>query len=478
MSSKIISHHLFQKHIFCVIINNKDRLDGAMMSKHKTVFICSECGYQSQKWAGKCPACGEWNTLTEEVISEKSEKKAKEKEKIKKVNTVKLDEIDSEFESRISTGIGEFDRVLGGGIVKGSLVLISGEPGIGKSTLLLQLCNLPIKVLYVSGEESPHQIKLRATRLGIFSTALEILSQTDVSAISDKITDIKPDLVIIDSIQTMCIDDMSSSPGSVPQVREATSEFLRLAKTFNIPIFIVGHVNKEGSIAGPKVMEHMVDTVLYFEGEKNLDCRILRAVKNRFGSTNEIGIFEMTSSGLKEIENPSTMFLEGKPINTSGISTTCIIEGSRPIIAEVQALAAQTPFPAPRRVSNGFDYSRLNLLIAVLEKRCGLYFGACDAYLNIIGGLRLTETAADLSVAMALASSLKDFIIPEDTVLIGELGLAGEVRAVPGIEKRIKECEKLGFKRCLLPSKNKIAHINTKIELIPVATLKETINKI
>lgn len=447
------------------------------MARQKSVFICSECGYETQKWAGKCPSCGSWNTLSEEVVSTAVKKTVSSG--IPRSSSIKLSDISAESEVRIKTGIKELDRVLGGGIVKGSLVLISGEPGIGKSTILLQMCaRLNMQILYISGEESPKQIKLRAHRLHVDTDSLSILPETDIGAIGEKITQQKPDLVIVDSIQTMIREDITSSPGSVPQVRECTSELMRIAKTSDIPVFIVGHVNKEGSIAGPKVMEHMVDAVLYFEGERTLDCRILRAVKNRYGSTNEIGIFEMTHDGLKEVQNPSTLFLQGKPSNVSGISTVCVMEGSRPIVAEVQALVAQTPFPAPRRVAGGFEYSRMNLLIAVLEKRCGLFFGTSDAYLNVIGGLRLNEPAADLAVACALASSLKDFIIPDDTLLIGEVGLAGEVRAVSVIERRIMESEKLGFKRCILPARNKTEHIKTSMELIPVYSVRDTLNKI
>jgi DNA repair protein RadA/Sms len=333
-------------------------------------------------------------------------------------------------------------------------------------------------ILYISGEESPRQLRLRAERLDVLTDKLFIMNETDMDAICSRIEATKPSLVIIDSIQTMYRNDITSSPGSVSQVRECTAQLMRLSKGQNIPILIVGHVNKEGSIAGPKVMEHMVDAVLYFEGERTLDCRILRAVKNRFGSTNEIGVFEMTERGLEEVENPSLLFLQGKPENVSGIATVGIMEGSRPLVAEVQALVAQTPFPAPRRMAAGFDYNRLNLLIAVLEKRCGMFFGTSDAYLNVIGGLHLEEPAADLAVASALASSLKDFIIPDDTLLIGEVGLAGEIRIVSSLDKRIHEAEKLGFKRCLIPSRNKTAGIKTNLTLIGVSSLREAFNKL
>lgn len=450
--------------------------------KTKTIYVCSECGAASPKWSGKCPECGAWNTLNEEIVSEKPEKTTKKTAAIA-VNgniPVKLKEITGKEEARMSTGIGELDRVLGGGIVKGSLVLVSGEPGIGKSTILLQICEQlgeNISILYVSGEESPKQLRLRADRLGVKSENLFILAQTDIETICEQATEKNPGLVIIDSIQTMSHESVSSAPGSVSQVRECTAALMRFAKSKEIPVFIVGHVNKEGSIAGPKVMEHMVDAVLYFEGERNIEYRMLRAVKNRFGSTNEIGVFEMTGTGLKEIGNPSAVFLQGKPSNISGIATVCVLEGTRPIIAEVQALVAPTPFPAPRRVSVGFDYGRFNLLIAVLEKRCKMFFGTSDVYINVIGGLRIDEPAADLAVAVALASGLKDFIIPEDTILIGEVGLAGEIRAVTALEKRVSEAKALGFKRAVIPARNRI-DFNSEIELVPVDNIRDVFNKI
>ena len=450
--------------------------------KTKTIYVCSECGAASPKWSGKCPECGAWNTLNEEIVSEKTKKSVK-KTAASAVNgniPVKLKEITGKEEARMSTGIGELDRVLGGGIVKGSLVLVSGEPGIGKSTILLQICEQlgeSISILYVSGEESPKQLRLRADRLGVKSENLFILAQTDIETICEQAAEKNPGLVIIDSIQTMSHESVSSAPGSVSQVRECTASLMRFAKSKEIPVFIVGHVNKEGSIAGPKVMEHMVDAVLYFEGERNIEYRMLRAVKNRFGSTNEIGVFEMTGTGLKEIGNPSAVFLQGKPSNISGIATVCVLEGTRPIIAEVQALVAPTPFPAPRRVSVGFDYGRFNLLIAVLEKRCKMFFGTSDVYINVIGGLRIDEPAADLAVAVALASGLKDFIIPEDTILIGEVGLAGEIRAVTALEKRVSEAKALGFKRAVIPSRNRI-DFNSEIELVPVDNIRDVFNKI
>jgi len=452
----------------------------AAKDRAKTVYVCTECGYVSPKWSGKCMGCGAWNTLTEEIQRTETAQK-KTSERISAAKAVSLMTLDPALEKRTSTGIGELDRVLGGGLVLGSLVLLSGEPGIGKSTVLLQMCKtLPSDtvIYYIAGEESPAQLKMRAERIGVSNPNLYILTETDIEEVCASIEAAKPDLVIVDSIQTVSHAAVTSSPGSVTQVKECTSALMRTCKATGIPTFIVGHVNKEGSIAGPKVMEHMVDTVLYFEGERNLDCRILRAVKNRFGSTNEIGVFEMTGEGLLEIENPSKLFLDGKPDSISGIATVCTLEGTRPIIAEIQSLVAQTPFPAPRRTSTGFDHNRLNLLIAVLEKRCGLYFGNSDVYLNIIGGLRISEPAADLAIAMSLASALKDFIIPDDTILIGEIGLAGEIRNVSHLDKRIEEAESFGFKRCLYPARSKLSKKTRGIELIGVQSLREAFSKI
>ncbi|MBQ6052898.1 MAG: DNA repair protein RadA [Clostridia bacterium] len=448
--------------------------------KNKTVFVCSECGAESPKWSGKCPECGAWNTLVEETVVQKPEKTAKKISSSDFSAPLKLKEVTGKEEVRISTGINELDRVLGGGIVKGALYLVSGEPGIGKSTILLQLCEklgAEIPILYVSGEESPKQLRLRADRLGVKKDDLYLLAQTDIETVCEQAAEQNPGLLIIDSIQTMNHESVASTPGSVSQVRECTSALMRFAKSKDIPVFIVGHVNKEGSIAGPKVMEHMVDAVLYFEGERNSEYRILRAVKNRFGSTNEIGVFEMTGEGLKEIGNPSAVFLQGKPSDISGIATVCVLEGTRPIIAEVQSLVAPTPFPAPRRVAVGFDYGRANLLIAVLEKRCRMFFGTSDVYINVIGGLKIDEPAADLAVAAALASGLKDFVIPDDTILIGEVGLAGEIRAVTSLEKRVAEAKVLGFKRAVIPKRNR-TDFHTDIELIPVDSIKDVFNLI
>ena len=451
-----------------------------MASKNKTVYVCTECGAESPKWSGKCPACGQWDTMTEFKITAPEKSTKTTSSKMITSTAVKLSEIDETDEVRTQTGIGELDRVLGGGIVKGSLILVTGEPGIGKSTILLQIClhlGLTNKILYVSGEESPRQIKLRADRLGLADGQVYLLSKTDIEEVCEYAKIEKPDILIIDSIQTMQKEDVNSSPGSVSQVKEATAMLMNFAKSEEVPVFVVGHVNKEGAVAGPKVMEHMVDAVLYFEGDRSQEYRILRAVKNRFGSTNEIGVFEMTGSGLKEVENPSQLFLQGKPTDMSGIATACVMEGTRPIVAEIQSLVTPTPFPAPRRVSVGFDYNRLNLIIAVLEKRCKLFFGQSDTYLNIIGGIRLDDPAADLAVAIALASGLKDFIIPEDTMIIGELGLAGEIRAVTSLERRVTEARNLGFKRCLVPSRNKI-DFHSPIEIIQADNVRDALNKL
>ena len=452
-----------------------------MAKDKKTIFFCQNCGYESPKWMGQCPGCRQWNTFVEEVTSTK--KTGKESTGASsKTAPVSLSKIDPQQYGRITTGIAELDRVLGGGIVPGGLMLVGGDPGIGKSTLLLQVCrNISAggrSVLYVSGEESLHQIKMRAERIGSFSDDLKLLCETDLDHIRDCIEKESPGLVIIDSIQTMYNDTVSSSPGSVSQVREATSQLLQIAKGGHIPIFIVGHVTKDGSVAGPRVLEHMVDTVLYFEGDRHASYRILRAVKNRFGSTNEIGVFEMREEGLAEVVNPSEYMLEGRPTGASGSVVACSMEGSRPIMIEIQALVCHSNFGIPRRTANGTDYNRVNLLMAVLEKRGRLNLSASDAYVNITGGIKMTEPAVDLAICLALASSFKDFVVDEKTVCFGEVGLSGEIRSVSMAEQRINEAKKLGFEKVILP-KSSMRSLRGKkpegIELIPVADIRELI---
>ncbi len=430
-----------------------------MAGKLKKIYICSQCGYESSKWNGKCPSCGEWNTFEEEIIdaspSKASEKISSSIRTIDLSSEIRtLSNINADDDVRYSTGINELNRVLGGGLVKGSLVLIGGEPGIGKSTLLLQICKYlgeEHTILYISGEESIRQIKIRAQRLGVDTENLSLLSTNDANAAANTISVHKPDIAIIDSIQTMTISEINSSAGSLTQVRECTNLFMRAAKYEEIPIFIVGHVNKDGAIAGPKVMEHIVDTVLYFEGERHLSYRILRAVKNRFGSTNEIGVFEMCDNGLEEVENPSLMLLNGRPTGISGTCVACIMEGSRPILAEVQALVTKSTFSAPKRTATGFDYNRLAIIIAVLEKRMGMFFGTLDVYLNIVGGFRLDEPAGDLPVALAAYSGYFDIPISEKLIAFGEIGLGGEVRNTSNIPQRIQEAQRLGFTECIIP---------------------------
>ncbi len=427
--------------------------------KTKSVYICTECGYQSAKWLGRCPSCSEWNTLEEQIISdEKKGKSSPTPYSGKSSPAVQLNKLEAPEYMRIKTGTDELDRVLGGGLVSGSVVLISGEPGIGKSTLLMQICgniaNEGKKILYVSGEESPSQLKMRANRLGIDSDSLFIQTETNLDAIVEEIKRIAPDIVIADSVQTIYSESSSSMPGSVNQVKEASSRFISIAKNESISIFLVGHVNKDGGIAGPKVLEHMVDAVLHFEGERDHAYRIIRSVKNRFGSTNEIGVFEMTSEGLNEVPNPSEALMSGRPKNVSGNCAVCVIEGTRPLIAEIQALTSTTVFPSPKRTSNGFDYNRLYLLLAVLEKRLGLRFSSYDTYINVIGGLRLCDPAADLATALSLVSCMKDKPLPDDLIAIGEIGLAGECRAVAAADQRVREAERLGFSRVLVPYRN------------------------
>ena len=445
-----------------------------MAQKNKTVYVCTDCGAESVKWLGQCPECGAWNTM-EEQLAVVSSASSKVNKSVKQLNVSTLYNIPLDSEHRFVTGISELDRVLGGGIVKGSVVLLSGDPGIGKSTILLQICNAlrNLKILYVSGEESAMQIKLRAERLGVKNENLSVMTETDTEVICEYVNTSKPDLVMIDSIQTVSVSELSSSSGSIVQVRESAKLLLNTGKSLGIPVFIVGHVNKGGDIAGPKVLEHIV---LYFEGEKNQSYRILRAIKNRYGSTNEIGVFEMNDSGLSEVENPSAMLLSGRIKNVSGAAITCIIEGTRPILAEVQALVTATGFGNPRRMSAGFDYNRLNLILAVLEKREGLYFSNLDAYVNIVGGLKLDEPAADLSVALALVSSLRDMPIDDQTICFGEIGLSGEIRSVSRVESRVKEAARLGFKKCIVPlsCKKLLSSIND-LEIIYVKTLGEAL---
>ena len=428
-------------------------------SKKKTVFFCKQCGYESSKWLGQCPGCHEWDSFVEEPVVKAVPGVSGTVSATKKdaVPTL-LSNVTTDDENRISTKISEMDRVLGGGIVVGSLVLVGGDPGIGKSTLLLQMCrNLSDegkKVLYVSGEESLRQIKMRAERLGTFSRDISILCETDLDIISNSITDMMPDVVIIDSIQTMYREDVGSAPGSVSQVREATSILMRIAKGLHITVFIVGHVTKEGVVAGPRVLEHMVDTVLYFEGDGGASFRFLRGVKNRFGSTNEIGVFEMRADGLREVLNPSEYMLQGKPENEAGSVVACSIEGTRPILVEVQALVCRTNFNMPRRTSAGTDYNRVNLLLAVMEKRIGLHLGDCDAYINVAGGMRINEPALDMGIVLGVLSSYKNIAIDSKTICFGEVGLVGEVRAVNQAEQRVLEAAKLGFDRCIMPKVN------------------------
>ena len=432
--------------------------DGINM-KTKSMYICSDCGYQSPKWMGKCPGCNQWNTLTETIVEEKKTGTTKKASgagmPIRQPK--RIGEIENGFEKRTKTGLNELDRVLGGGIVQGSLVLVGGDPGIGKSTLLLQICENAGKcgkILYISGEESEGQIKLRAQRLGVTTENLYLVSETDVAQIVELIRDSKPDIVIIDSIQTMHHEDIASAAGSVPQVREATNAFMQLAKSLGISMFIVGHVTKDGALAGPRVLEHMVDCVLYFEGDRQTSFRILRAVKNRFGSTNEIGVFDMRTEGLCEVDDPSKMLLEGREADISGSCVVCTMEGSRGVMAEIQALVTPTGFGNPRRMSAGIDFNRLTLMIAVLEKRAKMNLSNSDVYINVAGGLRIDETAVDLGICAAIASAKCDTALPPDMVFIGEIGLGGELRNVSQLEKRLAEAANLGFKTAMVPKQS------------------------
>ena len=445
-----------------------------MAPKNKTIFCCSECGNETIKWSGKCPACGSWNTLVE--VRETKKKENRYSDSLSEIK--RLDELEITDEIRYSTGISEFDRVLGGGAVKGSLILVGGAPGVGKSTLLLQLCRPDEdnkRILYVSGEESENQLKMRAERLKIRNPELYVLAETDMTRISDSINSVKPDIVIVDSIQTVFDSAVESTPGSISQIRECTMRLMRLSKEKEITVFIVGHINKEGNIAGPKILEHMVDCVLYFEGEKNADLRILRAAKNRFGSTNEIGVFEMSNNGLSCIDNPSAALLDGRPENSPGTCVTCVIEGSRPILAEIQALLSQGSYNPSRR-SNGIDYNRMTMLLAVLDKRGGVPVSGCDAYINVIGGLDLDEPAADLATVLAAASSFFDIPLGKDIAAVGEVGLSGEIRSVSMIDQRLSEIARLGFRRCIVPTRT-ASDVSKGLELIRADTIKDAIQK-
>ena len=447
--------------------------------KQKTVFYCTECGNETPRWQGQCPACGAWNTLTEAPQRPKSENKAAAAAHRARQTPEKLSELETEEEIRFSTGVGELDRVLGGGAVRGSVVLVGGAPGVGKSTLLLQLCGLigrSERVLYVTGEESRRQLKMRAQRLGVSEGEIFVLAETQVSEILSVAEELQPTVVIIDSIQTMFDAEVSATPGSVSQVRESTMAIMRRAKSDGFTAFVVGHINKEGAIAGPKVLEHMVDCVLYFEGEQSMSYRILRAAKNRFGSTNEIGVFEMADTGLREVPNPSESLLSGRPLDTPGTCVTCVMEGSRPILAEIQALVAQSGYGSARRNSNGIDYNRAMLLLAVLEKRGGMSVSGCDAYINVVGGLQLDEPAADLATLLAVASSFRDAPIGSDLAAVGEVGLSGEVRSVQQLNLRLSEIARLGFSRCIIPARIKGDVIQPKgLELIRVKSIREAI---
>ena len=452
-------------------------------SKKSTVFFCQNCGFESAKWMGQCPGCREWNTFVEEQVSTAALKKNGTQGSTARQKPAVLSEITMEKEDRISTGMQELDRVLGGGVVAGSLTLVGGDPGIGKSTLLLQVCrnfsDAGAKVLYISGEESLKQIKMRAERIGSFNDNLLLLCETNLSLIEDTIRSQKPQIVIIDSIQTMYSEDVSAAPGSVSQVRESTALFLQLAKGLGVSIFIVGHVTKEGTVAGPRVLEHMVDTVLYFEGDRYASYRILRSVKNRFGSTNEIGVFEMREEGLAEVRNPSEYMLSGRPKDACGCVVACTVEGTRPLMVEMQALVCHSNFGIPRRQATGVDFNRVNLLMAVLEKRLGLQMSGCDAYVNLAGGIRIQEPAVDLGMVMAIVSSFKNRPVNESTVVFGEVGLSGEVRAVSLAEQRLQEAVKLGFTTCVMPRANADMLKNTKsIKVIGVSNVQEAIELI
>ena len=449
------------------------------MAKQKTVFFCTSCGNETPRWMGRCPGCGAFNTLEEHIEKPVAAGKAKSAPVGMSRKPQKIRELDMEGEIRFSTGMGELDRVLGGGAVEGSLVLVGGAPGIGKSTLLLQICNSLCRerrVLYISGEESERQLKLRAQRLGVSPEELLILSETQLSDVVEAVEEVKPDILIVDSIQTLYNEENDSSPGSVSQVKDCTMSLMQLSKSQGITVFVVGHINKDGNIAGPKVLEHMVDCVLYFEGDPNTSYRLLRSAKNRFGSTNEIGVFEMRDVGLVEVPNPSQMLLEGRPEGASGTCVACVMEGTRPVLAEVQALVTQTSFNVPRRTADGFDFNRAVLLMAVAEKRAGLKMNVFDAYINVIGGLRLDEPGADLPVVLAVASSYRDKPIADDLVAIGEVGLTGEIRSVSHLNQRLGEVARLGFKKCIIPrGGTEKLEIPQGLEVYRVRNLREAI---
>lgn len=451
-----------------------------MAKAKRSVFFCQNCGHEESKWLGQCPMCREWNTFVEEKVMPAKARSAGA-DPGRKADVIALSSVRTEEDERTLTGIGELDRVLGGGIVPGSLVLVGGDPGIGKSTLLLQVCRelaaMEKKVLYISGEESLKQIKMRANRMGEFAENIYLLCETNLDIIRGIIERQKPDMVVIDSIQTMYDETVASAPGSVSQVRESTNVFMQLAKGLGISIFIVGHVTKEGTVAGPRVLEHMVDTVLYFEGDRHASYRILRAVKNRFGSTNEIGVFEMRQQGLEEVKNPSEFMLAGRPEDAPGSVVVCAIEGTRPMLMEIQALVCKTSFGMPRRTAAGVDYNRVNLLMAVLEKRLGLPLSNYDAYVNIAGGIRMSEPASDLGIIIAIASSYKNKPVSGDTIVFGEVGLSGEVRAVAMPEQRVAEAKKLGFKTCIMPEVSVKSVGNAEgIEIIGIKTVNHAMN--
>lgn len=450
-----------------------------MAAKEKQIFFCKECGYESAKWQGQCPGCHAWNTFVEEKV--KVGAKGNVKQPKDAVSPMGILQVTTAEESRVQTGMRELDRVLGGGIVKGSLVLVGGDPGIGKSTILLQMCrNLVhqnVNVLYVSGEESLSQIKMRAERIGVFEKDMLLLCDNDMDNIERVITKSNASVVIIDSIQTMVVEEVGTAPGTVTQVREVTARLMQVAKQYGIAIFIVGHVTKEGNVAGPRTLEHMVDSVLYFEGDRNHGFRILRGVKNRFGSTNEIGVFTMTEKGLEEVDNPSQALLNGRPQNVSGSVVVSSLEGTRPILVELQALVCQTNFNMPRRTSVGIDYNRVNLILAVMEKRVGMNLWGYDAYVNIAGGMKVNDTAVDLGVAFAIASSMNNKVVPSDTMIIGEIGLAGEIRGVTNVMQRVKEADKMGFATCIIPKSNyDKAMDKLNVKILCVATLVEALS--